>query len=55
MSTELFLTGSGSRRRLRAGPLSPDLDGFAAQLAADGNANGSALDKLRLVRNLSVS
>ena len=54
MSTELFFPGSRSQRWLRAGPLAPDLDGFAAQLAADGYANRPALDKLRLVRNLSV-
>ena len=54
MSTNLFLPGSRSQRWLRAGPLAPDLDGFAAQLAADGYANASALGKLRLIRNLSV-
>ena len=54
MSIELFSPGSRSRRWLRAGPLAPDLDGFAAQLAADGYVNRSVLNKLRLVRNLSV-
>ena len=54
MSIKLFFPGSRSQRWLRAGPLAPYLDGFAARLAAKGYANRSALDKLRLIRNLSV-
>ena len=54
MSTELFFPGPRSRRWLRAGPLAPDLDRFAARLAAEGYSHPSARDKLRLLRNLST-
>ena len=54
MSTELFFPGPRSQRWLRVGPLSRDLDGFAAWLAAEGYAHPSARDKLRMFRNLSV-
>ena len=53
MSTKLFLPGSRSQKWLYVGPLSGDLDGFAAWLAAQGYVHPSARVKLRLVRNLS--
>ena len=54
MSIELFFPGSRSQRLLRVGPLVPDLDGFAAWLAAQGYTRKSARTKLRLVRHLSL-
>lgn len=54
MSIELFFPGPRSPRWLRVGPLARDLDGFAAELAAQGYARQTAGNKLRLVRHLSV-
>ena len=53
MSTKLFLPNPTSQQRFRVGPLTCDIDGFAAQLAAEGYAHSSAKDKLRLIRELS--
>lgn len=53
MSTELYFSGSHSRKRLRVGPLASEIDAFAALLASLGYAAGSAKGKLRLTRNLS--
>ena len=49
-----FSLGSRSQRWLRVGPLARDLDGFAADLAAQGYARKTAKDKLGLVRRLSL-
>ena len=54
MSIELFFPGPRSPRWLRVGPLARDLDGFAADLAAQGYASQTAEIKLRLVRHLSL-
>ena len=54
MSIELFFPGPRSPRWLRVGPLARDLDGFAADLAAQGYASQTAVIKLRLVRHLSL-
>ena len=54
MSLELFLLAPRSHRWLRVGPLARDLDGFAADLAAQSYARGTALGKLGLVRHLSL-
>ncbi len=53
MSTEFFFSNPTSQRRFRVGPLTCGIDGFAAQLAAEGYAHSSAKDKLRLIRDLS--
>jgi len=53
MSIELFFPDPTSQRRFRVGPLACDLDGFAAQLAAEGYSHSSARNKLRLIRDLS--
>jgi site-specific recombinase XerD len=53
MSIELFFPDPTSQRRFRVGPLTCDLDGFAAQLAAEGYSHSSARNKLRLIRDLS--
>ena len=53
MSVERFFSTSESQQRLRAGPLAPDVDGFAAWLATEGYACRSAAAKLRFVGNLS--
>ena len=54
MSIELFFPGPRSPRWLRVGPLARDLDGFAADLAAQGYSSQTAVIKLRLVRHLSL-
>ena len=54
MSLELFSLAPRSQRWLRVGPLARDLDGFAADLAAQSYARGTALNKLGLVRHLSL-
>ena len=54
MSLELFSLAPKSQRWLRVGPLARDLDGFAADLAAQSYARGTALGKLGLVRHLSL-
>ena len=54
MSLELFSLAPKSQRWLRVGPLARDLDGFAADLAAQSYACGTALNKLGLVRHLSL-
>ena len=54
MSLELFSLAPRSQRWLRVGPLARDLDGFAADLAAQSYARGTALDKLGLARHLSL-
>ena len=54
MSIELFFPGPRSQRWLRVGPLADDLDGFAADLAAQRYAHESVRNKLRLVRHLSL-
>ncbi len=54
MSLELFSLAPRSQRWLRVGPLARDLDGFAADLAAQSYARGTALGKLGLVRHLSL-
>ena len=53
MSTELFFPDPTSQQRLRVGPLTCDIDGFAAQLAVEGYAHSSAKDKLCLISDLS--
>ena len=53
MSTEHFFPDPTIQQRLRVGPLASDIDGFAAQLTAEGYAEATARDKLRLVRDLS--
>lgn len=53
MSTEFFFPNPTSQQGLRVGPLTCDIDGFAAQLAVDGYAHSSARDKLRLISDLS--
>jgi site-specific recombinase XerD len=53
MSTELFFPDPTSQERLRVGPLTCDIDGFATQLAVEGYAYSPAKDKLRLIRDLS--
>ena len=54
MSLELFSLAPRSQRWLRVGPLAADLDGFAADLAAHGYARKTAMEKLGLVRHLSL-
>lgn len=54
MSLELFSLAPRSQRWLRVGPLAADLDGFAADLAAQGYARKTAMEKLGLVRHLSL-
>ena len=54
MSLELFSLAPRSQRWLRVGPLARDLDGFAADLAAQSYARETALGKLGLVRHLSL-
>ena len=53
MSVERRFSTSESQQRLRAGPLRPAIDGFAAWLAIEGYACRSAAAKLRFVENLS--
>ncbi len=53
MSTELFFPDRTNQQRLRVGPLTCDIDGFAAQLAVEGYAHSSAKEKLRLFSDLS--
>ena len=53
MSVQRFFSTSENQQRLRAGPLAPDIDGFAAWLATEGYACCSAAEKLRFVGNLS--
>ncbi len=53
MSVERFFSTSESQQRLRAGPLAGAIDGFAAWLAIEGYACGSAAAKLRFVGSLS--
>ena len=54
MSIELFFPGSRSQRALRVGPLTGELDGFAAWLATQGYVRQTGENKLRLVRHLSL-
>ena len=54
MSLELFSLAPRSQQWLRVGPLARDVDGFAADLAAQGYARKTAMDKLGLVRHLSL-
>lgn len=53
MSIELFFPTVESRRRLHAGPLARDIDGFAVWLSVEGYARPSAREKLRFVELLS--
>ena len=53
MSIELFFPTAESRRRLHAGPLAHDIDGFAVWLSVEGYARPSAREKLRFVELLS--
>ena len=53
MSVERRFSTSESQQRLRAGPLRPAIDGFAAWLAIEGYACRSAAAKLRFVEHLS--
>ena len=54
MSIEFFFSIPEWHQRLRAGPLSSDIDGFAALLATEGYAQATARTKLRLVADLSL-
>ena len=53
MSTEFYFPSRTSQRWLRVGPLAGDLDRFATRLKVQGYARPSAVNKLRLVSNLS--
>ena len=53
MSTEFYFPSRTSQRWLRVGPLAGDLDRFATRLKAQGYARPSAVNRLRLVSNLS--
>ena len=54
MCSQLFHLTSTSRLRLRAGPLAPDLDGFADRLATAGYAPFSVKLKLGTVSDLGA-
>lgn len=54
MSTHLFFPPGKTRQRLYVGPLSDDIDSFAAYLARVRYTRRTACGKLRIVRNLSV-
>ena len=53
MSTEFYFPSRTSQRWLRVGPLAGVLDRFATRLKVQGYARPSAVNKLRLVSNLS--
>lgn len=53
MSVELFFPTKRNQERLRGGPLSRDIDGFAAWVAAHGYAQRTAKEKLCSVSSFS--
>ncbi len=53
MTIQLFFSTPERRQRLRAGPLSDEVGGFAAWLAAEGFNPNTGRQKLRLVSDLS--
>ena len=50
---QIFFSTPERQQRLRAGPLSDDIDGFAAWLASEGFDPNTGRQKLRLVSDLS--
>ena len=53
MTMQIFFSTPERQQRLRAGPLSDDIDGFAAWLASEGFDPNTGRQKLRLVSDLS--